>query len=108
MTASSYQKSAKNRRKHPRKLCSMCADYRSRNDARENHILNISVGGALIKTDENFPIGQEFTLQIPFLRCRGPFVATGKVVRKIPNTGIGVRFEGLDQRQRDVINYLWR
>ena len=86
----------------------MFADYKSRDDAHKNHVLNISVGGVLIKTDENVPVGHEFTLQIPFLQCRGPFIATGKVVHKIPNAGIGVRFESLAQHQRDVINYLWR
>ncbi len=90
------------RREHVRKPYIVAVDYETENGSYHGYIMDISVGGVFIETNESLTIGQELLLSLSFRNLQKPFKVTGKVVRKTPQ-GVGMKFEGLTQRQLDTL-----
>jgi|GEM_PF-1849469 hypothetical protein len=90
--ASDNQNEPKEKRKHPRKPCSIVVDYASRDRAFRDYIRDISSGGVFIETSKEFSIGDEIMMTFSISSKQKPFKFTGQVVR-ITNQGIGVKFK---------------
>ncbi len=80
------------KRKHPRKNCGLKVNLKSGaiNDLKRAR--DISLGGIFIETDEEFTVGQEISLSIPFTNQDHYIQVTGKVVR-IEKGGVGIQFD---------------
>ena len=52
---------------------------------------DISIGGVFIETNEDFSVGQEIFMDIPFSKSKTSVKKKGKIVR-VKSEGIGVRF----------------
>jgi Tfp pilus assembly protein PilZ len=75
------------RRKAPRKPCSLTVHYAIEDQVMTQIIKNISTGGAFIETFAPLSVGQEITMTI----WEEPIETTGKIVWTGPR-GVGVEF----------------
>lgn len=62
---------------------------------------DISVGGLYMNTQKELPEGGLLTLRLPF--PEGDVVVNAEVVYSNPGRGVGVRFHGLAQHDRETI-----
>ena len=62
---------------------------------------DISVGGLYMNTQRELPEGGLLTLRLPF--AEGDVVVNAEVVYSNPGRGVGVRFHGLSERAREII-----
>jgi hypothetical protein len=62
---------------------------------------DISVGGLYMNTQQELPEGGLLTLRLPF--AEGDVVVNAEVVYSNPGRGVGVRFHGLSERARAII-----
>jgi hypothetical protein len=62
---------------------------------------DISVGGLYMNTRQELPEGGLLTLRLPF--AEGDVVVNAEVVYSNPGRGVGVRFHGLTDEARSVI-----
>ena len=62
---------------------------------------DISPGGLYMNTQRELPEGGVLTLRIPFEH--GDVVVSAAVVYSNPGRGVGVRFHGLSERSRAII-----
>lgn len=71
------------RRLHERKACAMPITIDDYNRHYSGHLINLSLGGALIEPATQFKakIGQELMLTIPFRQKGGFTMVKGKVTR---------------------------
>jgi len=80
------------RRKHPRKKCSISSDCFVKNDSDNGFIKNISAAGAFIETRLSLSVGQQITLAfIPDNLAGGLIKISGIILHSGPR-GIGVKF----------------
>ena len=97
---------SEDRRKHPRKICSISLSYKRDNRPyKEGSIIDISSGGVFIRTDEDLAIGEKITLNVKYLSVKEPFTVKGEVVSKNID-GVGVRFTRLPSNLRDILNFM--
>jgi Tfp pilus assembly protein PilZ len=82
-----------NRRKYPRKICSIVAGCSTQGRAFKGMVKNISLGGMFIiciETDRAFSVGQRITVSLPSLsKNQQPIELQGEIVWTVPD-GIGV------------------
>ena len=64
-------------------------------------INDISLGGLYMKTQQFIPENSLLTLRIPF--AEGDVIVNGEAVYTRPNDGIGIRFQGLRDADREII-----
>jgi len=62
---------------------------------------DISVGGLYMNTRQELPEGGLLTLRLPF--AEGDVVVNAEVVYSNPGRGVGVRFQGLPESARAII-----
>jgi hypothetical protein len=62
---------------------------------------DISAGGLYMNTQAELPEGGLLTLRLPF--AEGDVVVNAEVVYSNPGRGVGVRFHGLSERSREII-----
>ena len=62
---------------------------------------DLSVGGLYMNTQQELPEGGLLTLRLPF--AEGDVVVNAEVVYSNPGRGVGVRFHGLSDRARAII-----
>jgi Tfp pilus assembly protein PilZ len=86
--------SKKERRRHPRKACTVVVDYTLKERVFKDLMLNISRGGALISTSRPFLIGEEVSLVFPHPVSREHRRIKGEIVWGGPQ-GIGVKFKSI-------------
>lgn len=98
----------RDKRRYSRKDCIINTSIQRNSSSSNNRLLNISLGGAFLKTSDNFSVGQKITMDIQYLGLRDSFDINGKIAHEIPGVGIGIRFENVYQHHKDKINYLWR
>jgi len=81
------------RRKHPRKSCSIVAGCSTTGRAFKGLVKNISLGGMFIlciETDKAFSAGEKITVSLPSLYKKEEFIELhGEIVWTVPD-GIGV------------------
>ena len=79
------------RRKRPRKPCSISITYTVQDGSFTDMVTNIGSGGVFIQTSEAFSLGQKVTLAFSSPDQEEPIKATGKIVWGSQD-GIGVEF----------------
>ena len=93
------------RRKHPRKPCSISITCTVQDRDFTDIVTNISPGGVFIQTSEALSVGQQVTLAFSSPDQEEPINATGKIVWDSPN-GIGVKFTSASNNLKEVIKGL--
>ncbi|MDY6988276.1 MAG: PilZ domain-containing protein [Thermodesulfobacteriota bacterium] len=82
-----------NRRKYPRKICSIVAGCSTQGRAFKGMVKNISLGGMFIiciETEKAFSVGQQITVSLPSLsKGQETMELQGEIVWTVPD-GIGV------------------
>jgi hypothetical protein len=82
-----------NRRKYPRKVCSIVAGCSTQGRAFKGMVKNISLGGMFIiciETEKAFSVGQQITVSLPSLsKGQDTIELQGEIVWTVPD-GIGV------------------
>jgi len=89
-------------RENPRKSCLINANYRIKGNNFRSYILDISIGGVFIETNERIPAGETIVLNFTLPNLTQPFSMTGKIAWSGPQ-GFGVKFETLSPPQGKAI-----
>jgi Tfp pilus assembly protein PilZ len=89
-------------RENPRKSCLINANYRIKGNNFRSYILDISIGGVFIETNERIPAGETIVLNFTLPDLSQPFSMTGKIAWSGPQ-GFGVKFEKLSPPQGKAI-----
>jgi uncharacterized protein (TIGR02266 family) len=89
-------------RENPRKPCLINTNYRIQDRNLKSYILDVSVGGVFIETDEKFPKGKELLLKFSLPNQPQPFTFSGKIAWSSPK-GFGVKFEDVTPTQGDIL-----
>jgi uncharacterized protein (TIGR02266 family) len=89
-------------RENPRKSCLINANYAIKGRSFRSYILDVSIGGVFIETNERFPVGEVITLNFALPDLTHPFALKGKIAWSGPR-GFGVRFEGLHGEHSSII-----
>ena len=89
-------------REDPRKPCLINADYRIQDRNFKSYILDISIGGVFIETNEKFTIGQKVVLNFSLPNKTKPFKLTGTISWGSPR-GFGMKFDGVPAQQGEIL-----
>jgi Tfp pilus assembly protein PilZ len=89
-------------RGNPRKPCLINANYRIQNKDYKSYILDISIGGVFIETNETFTIGQEIVLNFKLPHNQNPFKLSGTISWGSPR-GFGVKFDEIPSQQGKIL-----
>lgn len=83
----------------------IAVEYDTEDHSHRSYIHQISVDGVFIETRDAFSIGEELMLEFSVISEQTAFMVTGKVAKREPK-GIYVKFEGLTQKNHDLIESL--
>jgi Tfp pilus assembly protein PilZ len=89
-------------RENPRKSCLINANYRILGNSFRSYILDISIGGVFIETNERVPVGESIVLNFTLPTLSQPFTLPGKIAWSGPQ-GFGVKFESLPKPQGNAL-----
>lgn len=89
-------------RENPRKPCLLNSNYRIQDRDFKSYILDVSIGGVFIETDEGFPEGKELLLKFSLPNRAQPFTFSGKIAWSSPK-GFGVKFDSVTPTQGEVL-----
>ena len=89
-------------RENPRKPCLINANYKIQDQNFKSYILDISIGGVFIETNEKFPVGQKMMLKFSLPHHPQPFTLSGKIAWSSPR-GFGLRFDEVTTQQGDML-----
>ncbi len=89
-------------REYPRKSCLINADYRVRGRECRSYILDISIGGVFIETQDRYAVGEEVILNFNLPDQPQPFSLRGRIAWSGPE-GFGVKFDQLPPSQGSAI-----
>ena len=81
-------------RENLRRVCLIKADCRIKGDSFRSYMLDISIGGVFIETNERVPVGETILLNFTLPTFSHPVALPGKIAWSGPQ-GFGVKFEGL-------------
>jgi Tfp pilus assembly protein PilZ len=93
------------RRRYPRKPCSISVTYTVEDSTFTDIIKNICPGGVFIETSEAFTVGQEVTVTFSPSHEAEPIACNGKIVWDGPK-GIGVKFATANKALEEMIKTL--
>jgi Tfp pilus assembly protein PilZ len=99
------QSNRPNQRKFDRYDCLVGVDYDISDWTYQCYMRDISEGGAYIETEQPIKVGQRLIMSLSSPVLESNCAIAGTVVRRDP-MGIGVRFEDLTLRQKQVIRSL--
>ena len=89
-------------RENQRKPCLINTNYRIQNNDFKSYILDISIGGVFIETNERLPEGKELLLKFSLPNQAEPFTFSGKIAWSGPR-GFGVKFDSVTPIQGEVL-----
>lgn len=89
-------------RENPRKSCLINADYRIKGSSFRSYILDISIGGVFIETNDRFSVGESVILNFNLPDSPSPVSVPGRIAWSGPQ-GFGVKFEALPAPQGNAI-----
>jgi Tfp pilus assembly protein PilZ len=89
-------------RENLRKNCLVAVKCKVGDISFTSHIINISVHGVFIESNDRFPVGQGIRLAFKLPNAPDPLTLKGKINRG-SRRGIGVNFLNLDQDQQEII-----
>lgn len=90
-------------RGHTRKACLISANFSFQNSSFKGHILDISLVGVFIETDELLPVGDKIKVAFSLPNHKKPLTLTC-IVAWIGQNGIGVKFKKLTKHHEKIIN----
>ena len=90
------------RRKNSRKPCLMPVNYSVQDRSFKGYILDISVYGVFIETNDYFFSGQEIIMTFSVPHYQKPLTVTGEIVWSSQN-GMGIKFSQLTSHQHQMI-----
>jgi uncharacterized protein (TIGR02266 family) len=102
VTTVSLEESETSMRESPRKPCLINANYRIQDRNFKNYILDISIGGVFIETDQKLPVGKQMMLKFSLPNHRQPFTLTGKIAWSSPR-GFGLKFDNMTPQQGNIL-----
>ena len=85
-------------RENLRKPCLINASYRIEDRTYQSYILDISIGGVFIETNERLPLDREMLLKFTLPNQTQPLSLTGKIAWSGPK-GFGVKFDKISPLQ---------
>ena len=89
-------------RENARKPCLINANYLIQDRNFKSYILDISIGGVFIETNEKLPVGQRIVLKFSLPNYSKQFIFNGKIAWSGPR-GFGVQFEEVTPLQGDML-----
>ena len=89
-------------RENPRKPCLLNSNYRIQDRDFKSYILDISIGGVFIETNQKLPVGNEMMLKFSLPNHSKPFTLKGKVAWSSPR-GFGVKFRDMSSQQGEIL-----
>jgi Tfp pilus assembly protein PilZ len=89
-------------RGHTRKSCLINIDFSFQNNSFKGHILDISLVGVFIETDESIPVGAKIKVSFLLPNHPKPLILTSMVAWTGQN-GFGVEFEKLTKHNEKLI-----
>jgi uncharacterized protein (TIGR02266 family) len=102
ITTLSLEETEASMRENLRKPCLINAHYRIENRNFKSYILDISIGGVFIETNQKLPMGHRITLKFALPNHRQPFLLNGKIAWSSPR-GFGLKFEKMSLQQGDML-----
>jgi hypothetical protein len=96
----------KNKREFPRKNASITAAFDFGGKTLTGSVEDLSAGGLFIRLDDDVAIGEKIRVNLSYLNLDEPFSVQAEVVSK-RNGGIGIKFNGLTQTQKDLLSFLY-
>jgi Tfp pilus assembly protein PilZ len=102
ITTVSLEETETSMRENPRKPCLINANYMIQDQNFKSYILDISIGGVFIETNEKFPIGKKITLKFSLPNHPQPFSFSGKIAWSSPR-GFGLKFDDVSPQQSDML-----
>lgn len=98
----SLEETESSMRENPRKPCLINTSYRIQDRNLKSYILDVSVGGVFIETNEKFPKGKELLLKFSLPNRPQPFTFSGKIAWSSPK-GFGVKFDDVTPTQGEIL-----
>ena len=98
----SLEENGASMRENPRKPCLINANYRIQDRNYKSYILDISIGGVFIETDERVGLGKEILLKFSLPHQPQPFTLAGNIAWSGPK-GFGVKFNKISSVQMEVL-----
>jgi len=89
-------------RENLRKPCLINTNCRIQDRTFKSYILDVSIGGVFVETNEGFPRGKELLLKFSLPDQPQPFTFSGKIAWSSPK-GFGVKFDNITPIQGDVL-----
>ena len=89
-------------RENPRKPCLINTNYRIQGRDFKSYILDVSIGGVFIETNDRFPKGTDLLLKFSLPNQPQPFTLSGKIAWSSPK-GFGVKFDKVTPIQGDIL-----
>ncbi len=81
-------------------------DYDTEDGSYRGSVIEISVDGIFIETEDSFTVGQEISLNFSLVNDLDHFMLIGKVTNRLPK-GIEVKFKNLTQQERSLLSDLF-
>jgi Tfp pilus assembly protein PilZ len=85
-----------------RKQCLLNTNYRIQDRNFKSYILDVSIGGVFIETNEVFPKGKDLLLKFSLPDQSQPFTLSGKIAWS-SSKGFGVEFDDVSPLQGDML-----
>jgi len=98
----SLEENESSMRENPRKPCLINANYRVQNKDFKSYILDISIGGVFIETNEKFAIGQKVEMNFGLPNYSKPFKLVGTISWS-SSRGFGVKFNQVPVQQGEIL-----
>ncbi len=89
-------------RENPRKNCLIPLKCKIGDTTFSGHIINVSVHGVFIESNDRFPVGQKIKMAFKLPNASSPSELKGTINRS-DFQGIGVHFLDLNQDQQEII-----
>ena len=102
VTTVSLEESGTSMRENPRKPCLINANYRIQDRNFKNYILDISIGGVFIETDQKLPVGKQMMLKFSLPNHSQPFTLNGTIAWSSPR-GFGLKFDEMTPQQGNIL-----
>ena len=102
ITTVSLEESEPSMRENLRKPCLIHANYRIQDRNFKNYILDISIGGVFIETDQKLPVGKRMMLKFSLPNHSQPFTLNGKIAWSSPR-GFGLKFDEMTPQQGCIL-----
>ena len=89
-------------RESTRKVCQIPVKCKVEDRSFKSHVIDISAVGALIESNDSFPVGQKISMALSLPNQPKALEITGRIVRSGPK-GIAVKYQNLKRIHEELI-----